>query len=60
MKVETLKVETVLTDLTCLGSLCLLRRELELKVSLRSELCQVEEQIQLAQYQISALQNTSS
>jgi len=35
-----------------------LRRELETKVSLRSELCEVEEQIQLAEYQISALQNT--
>ena len=35
-----------------------LRRELEGKVSLRSELCEVEEQITLAEYQISALQNT--
>ena len=35
-----------------------LRRELEVKVSLRSELCEVEEQIQLAEYQISVLQNT--
>jgi len=35
-----------------------LRRELEVKVSLRSELCEVEEQITLAEYQISALQNT--
>ena len=39
-------------------SLLALRRELETKVSLRSELCEVEEQIQLAEYQISALQNT--
>ena len=35
-----------------------LRRKLEVKVSLRSELCEVEEQIQLAEYQISVLQNT--
>ena len=35
-----------------------LRRELEVKVSLRSELCEVEEQITLAEYHISALQNT--
>ena len=35
-----------------------LRRELEVKVSLRSELCEVEEQIQLAEYHISVLQNT--
>jgi len=39
-------------------SLSMLRRLLEEKVSLRAELCQVEEQIQIAEYQISALQNT--
>jgi len=47
-----------LSSYLCEEKLLALRRELEVKVSLRSELCEVEEQIQLAEYQISALQNT--
>jgi len=52
------KIFSALSSYLCQERLLALRRELEAKVSLRSELCQVEEQIQLAEYQISALQNT--
>jgi len=52
------KIFKALSSCLCEERLLALRRELEVKVSLRSELCEVEEQIQLAEYQISALQNT--
>lgn len=52
------KIFNALSSYLCEERLLALRRVLEVKVSLRSELCEVEEQIQLAEYQISALQNT--